>query len=485
MASTSPPSTSSAMSTPAAVDSAALRSCPNCGRRMSSLKHDSHTICSQCRAVSCSVETRCSECKDWSVGAMQDHLKYQRSLARRSSSRKPAVTAASGSQPAVTSSPVGPSNPLAPAVSESSQFKDAVLAVLQSLQGSLGINIDSFTAPFTVPDSAPSVGGATGGVHGMKLHTVDSRLEFPGVGALELPAQTSAISTSLVVHSDKISMLHASTRSYLGMSSVTAADRAAPIGPSPSPLGSSGADQLKAHVVGPLSSSSSALSSTSLLFPLTPSPSFPPSLSSSLPPPPPGSSLSSYSSAVSSLLASVSSSSSSPIPSISPAFTPSSLASASFPSSSFVSPSLPHASSSLYPPTSSSSSSSLYHHPLSSSSSFLSSPLPSASTSVSSHHGKRKRKQGNQEEEVLLVSLLPLSLPRLLLPPTLLLFHLLLFRRMLPLPLFSQLLLPLLAGFLLPLPFPFSLLLPLPLVLFLPWRTTRRICWDCRLNISL
>ena len=244
MASTSPLSTSSAMSTPAAVDSAALRSCPNCCRRMSSLKHDSHTICSQCRAVSCSVETRCSECKDWSVDAMQDHLKYQRSLARKSSSRKPAVTAASGSQPAVSSSPVGPSIPLAPAVSESSQLKDAILAVLQSLQGSLGINLDpSSIAPSTVPS---------------------------GDGALELPVQTSTISTSPVVHSDNISMLHASARPYVGMCSVTAADRLAPIGPSPSPLGSSGTDQLQAHVVGPLSSSSSALSPTSLLFPLTP-----------------------------------------------------------------------------------------------------------------------------------------------------------------------------------------------------------------------
>ena len=184
MALTSPPTTSSAMSTPAAVDSAALRSYPNCRRRMSSLKHDSHTICSHCRAVSCSVETRCSECKDWSVDTLQEHLKYQRSLAGTRGSRKPVVTAASGSQPAVTSSPVVSSPHLAPSVSESSQLKDAVLAVLQSLQGSLGINIDSSTAPSTVPDSAPSVGGATGGVHGMKLHNVDSRFEFPGVGAL-------------------------------------------------------------------------------------------------------------------------------------------------------------------------------------------------------------------------------------------------------------------------------------------------------------
>ena len=55
---------------------------------------------------------------------------------------------------------------------------------------------------------------------------------------------------------------------------------------------------------------------------------------------------------------------------------------------------------------------------------------------------------------------------------------------MLPLPPFSLLQLPLLAGFLLPLPFLFLLLLLL-WVLSLPWRTTRRVCWDCLLNISL
>ena len=75
------------------------------------------------------METRCSECKDWSVDTMQEHLKYQRSLAGKRGSRKPAVTAASGSQPAVTSSPVESSPQLAPSVSESSQLKDAVLAV--------------------------------------------------------------------------------------------------------------------------------------------------------------------------------------------------------------------------------------------------------------------------------------------------------------------------------------------------------------------
>ena len=55
---------------------------------------------------------------------------------------------------------------------------------------------------------------------------------------------------------------------------------------------------------------------------------------------------------------------------------------------------------------------------------------------------------------LLLVSLLPLSLPRLLLlPPLFLLFLLLLFYHLLPLPLFSQFLLPRLVGFLIPLQF--------------------------------
>ena len=108
----------------------------------------------------------------------------------------------------------------------------------------------------------------------MKLHNVDSRLESPGVGALELPVQNPVMSTSPVVLPHNVTMLQSSARHYLGMGSVTAAEHAAPLGHSPSPLGSSGADQLQAQGVGPLSSSSSALSPTSLLFPLTPSPSF-------------------------------------------------------------------------------------------------------------------------------------------------------------------------------------------------------------------
>ena len=97
---------------------------------------------------------------------MQEYLKHKKSLVAKRS-KKPAVTAASVSQPTVDSSPLEPSAPSIPSVSEDSRIKDAVLAVLQSLSmsGSLGINQSSSTAPSTVPDYAPSVGG--GGLGGV------------------------------------------------------------------------------------------------------------------------------------------------------------------------------------------------------------------------------------------------------------------------------------------------------------------------------
>ena len=440
--------TSSALSTPAAVDSAALRSCPKCRRRMSSLKHDSHTICSQCREVNCSVDTRCSECKSWSVESMQEHLEYQRSLAGKRSSKKLVVTAASVIQSAVASSPVVSTPSVSASVSDDSRFKDAVLAVLQSLSGSLGINQNSSTAPSTVPDSAPSVGGATGGVVGMKLHNMDSRFESSGVG-------NPAKSTSPVVLSDNYNVLPSSARHYVGVGTVSAADSAAPVGPSPSHLDSSGADQLRIPGLGPLASSSSALSPTFLLFPLTPSPSFPPSC---LPPPPPGFSVSSASFA--------------------PSLPSSCSTSSSLSSSPYFSSSAPPPTPSLLPPC----------PPL------LFLLLPS----------------------LLLLFLLPfplffllLLLPSFFLP---LLLLLILLSTRLPLPLPPWRLSLLLLVFLLPLPLSrlplflrlsqcllfrifllplFSLLLLLllsllPFLLFLrPWRTARRVYWDCLRNINL
>ena len=91
---------------------------------------------------------------------MQDYIKHRKSLAGKRS-KKPAVAAASISQPAVDSSPLLGSPPSTPSISEDARIRDAVLAVMQSLNrsGSLGTNRPFSTAPSMVPDDAPSVGG--------------------------------------------------------------------------------------------------------------------------------------------------------------------------------------------------------------------------------------------------------------------------------------------------------------------------------------
>ena len=100
--SVSDPSSSSTSSTPttsAATDVSARRSCPRCGRQMSSLQFDKHTLCVVCRDIKCSLDTRCKECKAWSEEFMLGYVKHQRTLgskARKStpaSSPSPPVTA--------------------------------------------------------------------------------------------------------------------------------------------------------------------------------------------------------------------------------------------------------------------------------------------------------------------------------------------------------------------------------------------------------
>ena len=75
----------------------------------------------------------------------------------------------------------------------------------------------------------------------MKLHNVDSQSRSSGVGALD----NSAISTSHVVLSENFHVLHSSARQYLGVGAMQAANIAPSVGHSPSPLASSGDDQLR------------------------------------------------------------------------------------------------------------------------------------------------------------------------------------------------------------------------------------------------
>ena len=59
-----------------------------CKTRMSSLLHDSHTVCVACRGYDCSLDKRCSECEAWSEKVMTKYVKYRKSLDSKSKVRK-------------------------------------------------------------------------------------------------------------------------------------------------------------------------------------------------------------------------------------------------------------------------------------------------------------------------------------------------------------------------------------------------------------
>ena len=191
MAST-PPSTTAA-STPPPVDTAAPRSCPCCHRRMSSLKHDAHTLCTHCRDVNCSLTKRCEECREWSSDTMSTSLSHQRSLA---SKRKKPQSATPVSQPVVTtSSSVGPSVSTS-AFADDDRLKEAVMSALQLLseKGRVGINPLPSTAPFPVPDS-DSHWVSSGGDGSHQPHTVGGTTRTSAVGAYEVSSESSTTSS--------------------------------------------------------------------------------------------------------------------------------------------------------------------------------------------------------------------------------------------------------------------------------------------------
>ena len=107
---------------------------------------------------------------------MLGYVKHQRSLV--SKGKKPATTSPSPSVTAVTTAPIV-SLPSLP-VSED-RFRQLMHSMLQDMlqSGSIGINQPS-TAPPAVPDSAPMITGATGGLRSVTPVEAPST-ESPGV----------------------------------------------------------------------------------------------------------------------------------------------------------------------------------------------------------------------------------------------------------------------------------------------------------------
>ena len=132
-----------------ATDSSSLdldsrRNCSTCTTRMSSLMHDSHLMCINCRGRDCDLNNRCVEFEGWSEEAMLKYVKYRKSLDSKSKSRKEKKISASSDQASLPSS--RDSN-MSQASAASAGISEARVAELISLQ--LGEFSSSFAATMT------------------------------------------------------------------------------------------------------------------------------------------------------------------------------------------------------------------------------------------------------------------------------------------------------------------------------------------------
>ena len=124
-----------------ALDLDSRRNCSTCTTRMSSLMHDSHLMCINCRGRDCALDNRCVECEDWSEEAMLKYVKYRKSLDSKSKSRKEKKISASSDQASLPSS--RDSN-VSQASAASAGISEARVAELISMQ--LGEFSSSFAA---------------------------------------------------------------------------------------------------------------------------------------------------------------------------------------------------------------------------------------------------------------------------------------------------------------------------------------------------
>ena len=56
----------------------ARRKCDVLQSRMSSIKHDKHSLCSTCRGGDCDFENKCHECLSWAKDVVDNYFKHYR-----------------------------------------------------------------------------------------------------------------------------------------------------------------------------------------------------------------------------------------------------------------------------------------------------------------------------------------------------------------------------------------------------------------------
>ena len=156
-----PISTMATTSSAPALDSA-HRSCSSCPRRMSKLKYDRHTVCSNCRSCKCDIAVRCNECKDWTIPEMEEYLKHRRSLEGKSKKKSVPQTTAPATTATTLATTSADSQSVSVSARESADIQNMMRMFIETYHENSQALTRSLPAPVSVPDSAPLYGGTLG-----------------------------------------------------------------------------------------------------------------------------------------------------------------------------------------------------------------------------------------------------------------------------------------------------------------------------------
>ena len=131
-----------------------VRRCP-CGRRMSSLTHDSHSLCIIYRGIDCDTDNRCAKCADVSEELMTTYVKHGQNLKRKLLSKKKQEGALSTHTVAldveIPPSAVAdlPSSPSPPSVTSDSPVSVDDSAPVSDVQGDILTQVKDLFACFS------------------------------------------------------------------------------------------------------------------------------------------------------------------------------------------------------------------------------------------------------------------------------------------------------------------------------------------------
>ena len=126
------------------LDLDSRRFCSSCKNRMSSLKHDSHSVCVKCRGHDCNLDRRCVECEAWSEDVLKAYVKHRKSLVSKSEKKSLSDSSDHGSR----STPGGTSSSSTSGTLTESKIGEILKDQLSSFRQEIAFSMEASFASF-------------------------------------------------------------------------------------------------------------------------------------------------------------------------------------------------------------------------------------------------------------------------------------------------------------------------------------------------